>query len=52
MRYNGRPAEVVKIIWRPIEQCPVVGEYIIRVIDTLELRTSEGERVELLEGKS
>ena len=51
MEYQGQRVEIVKIGWKPSEECPVVGDYVVRVLSVLKGRTPEGKIVDLLEKK-
>ncbi len=44
--YDLKQGERVKLEFVPVEQCPVVGDYILRGMEKLEVRDSEGNLVE------
>ena len=45
MGYELKQGEKIVLEFIPVNQCPVVGQYIVRTMQTLEVRDSEGNLV-------
>ncbi|MBI2499666.1 hypothetical protein HYV88_05475 [Candidatus Woesearchaeota archaeon] len=43
--YKLKEGERVYLSWKPPEECSIVGDYIIRVMERFEVRDSEGRLV-------